>query len=113
MPDPFSERNAGEPTSQAGPPRNFPSVPPPAPAGTEDRFTLQLLVNLQMTVSEVAAKTDRLIKDVEAQSSKLDAVRHQISFVRGAVWVVGILVAFLIAAAGLLLRWGPSATHAG
>jgi hypothetical protein len=55
-------------------------------------FTLQVVMELQKLVAEVGAKTDRLIKDVEEHGDKIDAVRHQISFVRGALWVIGFLV---------------------
>lgn len=105
-----SGRGVGKP-SQSGPPRDFPSVPPPTPSGTEDRFTLQLLAELKGAVAELSAKTDRLVKDVESQSSKLDGVRQQIAFVKGAVWVIGVLV-ILIAAVGLYPRFPSFGAHA-
>lgn len=106
-----SGRGVGKP-SQSGPPRDFPSVPPPTSSGAEDRFTLRLLVELKGAVAELSAKTDRLVKDVESQSSKLDGVRQQIAFVKGAVWVIGALVMFLIAAVGLYLRFPSLGAHA-
>lgn len=108
----------GEPSSPLGPPPNLPSIPAPPPSGMDDRFILQLLVELQRAsveqsskLAELATKTDRLIKDVESQSGKLDAVRQQISFVKGAVWVVGALVAFAVAARGIYLRLASSIDH--
>ena len=106
-----SGRGVGRP-SQSGPPRDFPSVPPPVPSGGEDRFTVQLRIELKGAVAELSAKTDRLVRDMEAQSSKLDGVRQQIAFVRGAVWVIGALVMFLIAAVGLYLRFPSLGAHA-
>ena len=70
-------------------------------------FTLQAIMELQKTLSEVVTKTDRLIADVERQGAKLDAVRQQISFVRGAVWVFGAISALLLALAGLYIRFAP------
>lgn len=105
-----SGRGVGKP-SQSGPPRDFPSVPPPTLSGTEDRFALQP-VGLKEAVAELSAKTDRLVKGVESQSSKLDGVRQQIAFVKGAVWVIGALVMLLIAAVGLCLRFPSSGAHA-
>jgi len=66
---------------------------------------LQLLIELQRAVADLSAKTDRLIKDVESQSNKLDAVRHQITFVKGAMWLLGGLVAFSAAGIGLFLKF--------
>ena len=112
MPSPGSGRGPGsKSSSQSGPPSQIPNIPSPPPSGTEDRFTLQLLVELQRAVADISAKTDRLIKDVESQSNKLDAVRQQISFAKGAVWVIGALMA-LIAGTGLYFRFSPPADRA-
>jgi hypothetical protein len=62
-------------------------------------FTLQAVMELQKTVAGLATKTDRLIDDVDKQGTKIDDVRHQITFVRGAVWVF----AGLFALAGIVL----------
>jgi len=55
-------------------------------------FTLQAVMELQKSVAGLAAKVDRLIKDVEDQGTKIDGIRHQISFVKGAFWVFGGLI---------------------
>ena len=46
-------------------------------------FTLQAIMDLHKSVTELSTKTERLITDVEKQASKVEEVRHQISFVRG------------------------------
>jgi hypothetical protein len=67
-------------------------------------FTLQAIMELQKSVVELATKTDRLIKDVEGQGTKIDGIRHQISFVKGAVWVIGGLIALAVLAATWYLK---------
>lgn len=57
-------------------------------------FTLQAVMELQKSVAGLVTKTDRLIKDVEDQDLKIDNVLHQISFVKGALWVIGGLITF-------------------
>jgi hypothetical protein len=67
-------------------------------------FTLQAITELQKSITDVGSKTDRLIRDVDGHGSKIDAIRHQITFVKGALWVVGALIATAIAAGGLYFR---------
>lgn len=71
-------------------------------------FTLQAIMEVQRSVAELTAKTDRLIADVDSHGTKIDTIRNQISFVRGAMWVIGGLVAVAIAAAAWYLRTVPS-----
>jgi hypothetical protein len=78
-------------------PKDFPNVTPQN-VMVDHSFTLQAVMELQKSVAELAIKTDRLIKDVEGQGTKIDAVRHQISFVKGAIWVIGAIVALAITA---------------
>ncbi|HTT80936.1 MAG TPA: hypothetical protein VMF86_14770 [Stellaceae bacterium] len=74
-------------------------------------FTLQAIMDLKGAVSALATKVDRLISDVSRQGEKIDAVQHQISFVRGAVWVIGGLIAVGLAAAAIYVRLAGSAIH--
>ena len=90
--------------SQSDIPREFPSVPAP-PAMLDHSFTLQAIMELQKLVAEIGAKTDRLIKDVEGYGNKIDAVRQQISFVKGALWVIGSLVVVAVSAIAIYLRF--------
>jgi hypothetical protein len=70
-------------------------------------FTLQAIMELHKLVSEVGTKTDRLITDVAAHSTKLDTVSHQISFVKGAMWVIGGLIALAITLGAIYYRTIP------
>jgi len=55
-------------------------------------------------IVKLTAKVDRLITDVEKRGEKIDAVRHQISFVKGALWVLGGLIAFAVTMITIYLR---------
>ena len=88
----MASRGRTDPEQQSTVPKDFANVAPP-PQMLDHSFTLQAVMELQKSVAELATKTDRLIKDVEGQGAKMDAVRHQITFVRGAVWVFGGLLA--------------------
>jgi hypothetical protein len=87
-------------------PKEFPNVTPQS-AMVDHSFTLQAVMELQKSVAELATKTDRLIKDVEGQGTKIDAVRHQISFVKGAVSVIGGILAMGVAAITIYMRVIP------
>jgi hypothetical protein len=96
-----SDRRTVEPTA---PDPDF-EVPEPgrtAPYGTS--FVLQAVIEIQRSVADLSAKTDRLIKDVDKHGDRIDAVRHQISFVKGALWVIGSLVVLISAAIAIYLR---------
>ena len=56
-----------------------------------------------LEMGKFTAKIERLISDVDDQSTKLDDVRQSISFVKGALWVIGFLVFALVAIAGWLV----------
>jgi hypothetical protein len=67
-----------------------PTTPPSTPPVelypmTDIRFVL-------VRIGELSAKVDRLIDDVSKQSTKVDDVRSKITFVRGAIWVLGALL---------------------
>ena len=63
---------------------------------TDIRFVL-------LRIGELSAKVDRLIEDSGDQSKKLSEVRDKITFVRGAVWVLGGLMTLLTAGLGWYL----------
>jgi hypothetical protein len=65
-------------------------------------FTLQAVMDLKARFGAIEAKTDRLIVDVASQSGKIDEVRHQVSFVKGAIWVGGIAI---VAISTILSLW--------
>lgn len=98
-----------QPTPESQPPTQFASVPPPQqPPMVDYSFTLQAVMELHKLVAEIGAKTDRLIADVASHSIKLDTVSHQISFVKGAMWVIGGLVALAITLGTIYYRTAPS-----
>jgi hypothetical protein len=99
----MASRGRTDPTQQSTVPKDFANVTPP-PQMLDHSFTLQAVMELQKSVVELATKTDRLIKDVEGQGTKIDDVRHQITFVKGALWVFGGLLTLAgIVIAGLRL----------
>ena len=65
-------------------------------------FTLQAVVEMQRSIGELVAKTDRLITDVKSQGDKIDSVRMKLAWIAGATAVVGFLVAVVLAFARLL-----------
>jgi hypothetical protein len=87
-------------TSQPEPPTEFANVPPQTMM-LDHSFTLQAVMELQKSVAELATKTGRLIEDVGKHGDKIDGLRHQVTFVKGALWVIG----FLILAFGAVATW--------
>jgi hypothetical protein len=79
----------------SGPPTDFANVPPQTTPMLDHSFTLQAVLDLAKSVAQLGAKTDRLIQDVESQGKKLDGISHQVSFVKGALWVLGALFALV------------------
>jgi hypothetical protein len=67
-------------------------------------FTLQAIMDLKGAVSSLTTKVDRLVDDVAKHGEKIDTIRNQISFVRGATWVIGGLLALLIAVGAIYVR---------
>lgn len=86
------------------PPSQFASTTPPQTPMMDHSFTLQAIMDLKGTVSSLGTKVDRLIDDVAKQSDKLDTIRNQISFVKGAMWVIGGLLAIGMAGVVIYLR---------
>lgn len=65
------------------PPTDYPQVTPRDLHPTSDiRFVITEITKLSILV-------DRLIKDVGKLEEKVDGVRHQVTFVKGALWVIG------------------------
>jgi hypothetical protein len=91
---------------ESTPPDSFAEAPPPRHPSLGEINIGQMVFELQSSVGQLMAKVDRLISDVGAQGDKVDTVRHQISFVKGALWVIGGLIGIAIVGAGLYLRFG-------
>jgi hypothetical protein len=92
-----STKNPEQPTT----PSEFAQVPPRDLYPTSDiRFVL-------VEIGKLSASVDRLIDDVSAQGTKVDAIRHQVSFIKGAMWASGILIAAVLTIGGFVLssKW--------
>ena len=74
----------------------FAEVQPSRAAMPGHDFTLQAVMEMQRSIGDLAAKTDRLIADVKSQGEKLDGVRMKIAWVGGGAAVVGFLLALLL-----------------
>ncbi len=81
----------------SAPPDRIANVPAPAPLVDMNSIFLQSIMETQKAVAELGAKTDRLIADVGKQSEKIEGIRGQISFFRGAAWVIGGMLAAALA----------------
>jgi len=92
------------------PPTSFPdTVPRPAQQGHD--FTLQAVIEMQRSIGELVAKTDRLIADVKSHGEKIDTVRMKMSWLAGGAAVVGFLIAVALALVKLLPLGGNTSSH--
>ena len=83
--------------SDAETPSDFPSTTPRDLHPTTDiRFVIHEL-------GKLTSKVDRLVGDVDRHGEKLGEVKDAISFVKGAIWVIGCVVVVGGAIVGLIL----------
>jgi hypothetical protein len=80
---------------EAPEPEDKPDVVALGPGQIDHSFTLQAIMTVQRELGGLGAKLDRVIEDNADQGRKLDELRHQVTFVRGAIAVVGILAAIV------------------
>ena len=74
-------------------PKDFPQAPPRDLHQTSDiRFVM-------LSIGELTTKVDALVKAVDGHGDKIDDLRLKVSFVKGAIWVLGGALALLIVAA--------------
>jgi hypothetical protein len=85
-------------TSRSEQPDELPDVTPPRTALPGHDFTLQAVIEMQRTLGELNAKTDRLITDVDSHGKKLDKVRMQLMWVAGVAAAFGFLLMLAIGA---------------
>lgn len=83
-------RSPGHFSGDSGPPTDTTDGPPP-----RDLYRTSDIRFVMMELTKLTVQVERLIADVSKGSDKLDVVRHQISFVKGAMWVLGIFGALL------------------
>jgi hypothetical protein len=90
--------------SDAAPPRDFPATTPRDLHPTSDiRFVIHEL-------GKLTSQVERLIGDVKGHGEKIGEVKDAITFVKGAIWVVGggaVIVSTII---GLILSGKISVT---
>lgn len=79
-------------------PLNFPNVTPRTGTANHD-FTLQAVMEMQHTLGNLVAKTDRLIVDVKSQGEKVDSLRLRFSWFSGIAAAAGFLIATILATA--------------
>jgi hypothetical protein len=82
-------------SNNLGPPAERPAGEPPQGYGTD----------ALVAIGRLTSQVDRLIKDVEANSAQIVVIQSKISFVKGAMWVIGGAVALIIVIAGWYLKW--------
>lgn len=81
----------------SAPPDRLANVPAPAPLMDMNSILLQSTMETQKAVAEIGAKTDRPIADVGKQSETIESIRGQINFFRRAAWVIGGILAAVLA----------------
>ena len=52
--------------------------------------------SIMLEIGKLTSCVDRLIIDIKSQSEKVDALRHQVSFVKGGLWVVAAVISVAI-----------------
>ncbi len=74
--------------------------PPERPAGepVRDLYPTMDARFILVEIGKLTSMVERLIKDVSGQGDKIDTLRHQVTFVKGAIWVA----ASVFAAAGAI-----------
>lgn len=73
-------------------PTSFAETTPPKFAQPGHDFTLQAVIEMQKSIGELSAKTDRLISDVKSHGEKIDGIRLTLAWVAGGAAVVGVIV---------------------
>lgn len=92
-------------------PTSFPETAPPKYVQPGYDFTLQAVIEMQKSIGELSAKTDRLITDVKSQGEKIDKIRLTLAWVAGGAAVVGVVVGAIITIAAKFVSFPPTAVH--
>lgn len=71
------------------PPSSLPDVAPPHYRSSEHSFSLQMVMELQKSVSELSTKVNRLVEDSKAQGDKIDRVAEKVDNLR--MWAASII----------------------
>jgi hypothetical protein len=90
-------------TGRDSAPERFAETPPP-----RDLYQTSDIRFVMVEIGKLTANVDHLITEVQGHGAKIDAVRHQISFVKGALWVIGAMIVLVSTAIGLYLKNGSA-----
>jgi len=82
-------------------------TPPPEPPGADDfpqttprdLYATSDIRFVMLKIGEMMTKVDGLIGTVDKHGEKIDDLRHKVSFVKGAMWVMGSVLAVISLAA--------------
>lgn len=77
-------------------------LPPPdstpddfAQSTPRDLYATSDIRFVMLSIGELMTKVDALLTAVEKQGDKIDALEHKVSFVKGAMWVMGGVLALI------------------
>lgn len=93
--------SSGGPSPPEPPPQIFPNTPPPQSANDSQSQQVYVLIG---SVSALEVKLARVISDAAEHASKIDTMRNQISFVRGALWIISGIIATALIVAGIYFK---------
>ena len=91
-----------------GPKSNEPTIPTEYPQiAARDLYPTSDIRFVLVELGKLTANVDRLIEDTKAHGQELTDIRHQVSFVRGAVWASAALITVLIGVVSFFLsaKW--------
>ncbi|MHB1109897.1 MAG: hypothetical protein ACYCZU_06235 [Devosia sp.] len=61
----------------------------------------------------MSTKVDNLSNEIEKHGSKIDDIRHKISFIKGAFWVFAGMVGFAVVVATIMINNGITLSFSG
>ena len=86
----------------SSPPPDGPSAPEDFPQTTpRDLYATSDIRFVMLKIGELMTKVDRLSGMAEKHGDKLDDLSHKVTFVKGALWVLGGVVTLV----GLAVAW--------
>lgn len=62
-------------------------------------------MEMQKSLGNLTARTDTLITEVQGQKAKLDGILHQVSFIKGGLFMTAVAFGLLIAGVSWLLSF--------
>ncbi|ABE31667.1 hypothetical protein DR64_3447 [Paraburkholderia xenovorans LB400] len=71
-------------------PKEFAEITPP-----RDLYATSDIRFVMLEIGKLTSSVDRLISDVKSHGDKIDQVRHQVTFVKGGLYVLAPVVAFI------------------